>query len=109
MANESLFQLAFSGELLHLAFDVAVAVLLYVLLRPVSRNIALLAAFMRLASDIVLAVASLSHLAALQLLENGGYLASFQPAFVAELGLALWLIIKGVGVDRWREALRSSA
>jgi len=190
MANESLFRLAFSGELLHLACDVAVAVLLYVLLRPVNRNIALLAAFMRLASDIVLAVASLSHLAALRLLENTGYLSSFEPgqlqslallalklhggayaislvffgfaclalghlvfrasylpralgvllgiaglcylvdsfvaflvpaisgmlfpaiflpAFIAELGLALWLVVKGVDVARWTATVRSKA
>jgi len=190
MANESLFRLAFSGELLHLACDVAVAVLLYVLLRPVNRNIALLAAFMRLASDVVLAVASLSHLAALRLLENAGYLASFEPGqlqslallalklhgsayaislvffgfaclalghlvfragyfpkalgvllgiagvcylvdsfasflapalssalfpaiflpvLVAELGLALWLVVKGVDVARWEATVRSKA
>ncbi len=190
MANESLFRLAFSGELLHLACDVAVAVLLYVLLRPVNRNIALLAAFMRLASDVVLAVASLSHLAALRLLENAGYLASFEPGqlqslallalklhgsayaislvffgfaclalghlvfragylpkalgillgiaglcylvdsfvsflapalssalfpaiflpvLVAELGLALWLVVKGVDVARWDATVRSKA
>jgi hypothetical protein len=190
MANESLFRLAFSGELLHLACDVAVAVLLYVLLRPVNRNIALLAAFMRLASDIVLAVASLSHLAALRLLENTSYLASFEPeqlqslallalklhgsayaislvffgfaclalghlvfragyfprtlgvllgiagvcylvdsftlflapalssalfpaiflpVLVAELGLALWLVVKGVDVARWTATVRSKA
>ena len=65
MANESLFRLGFSGELLHVAFDVGVAVGLYALLRPIDRNIALLAAFMRYACDIVLAVASLSHFAAL--------------------------------------------
>lgn len=190
MANESLFRLAFSGELLHLACDVAVAVLLYVLLRPVNRNIALLAAFMRLASDVVLAVASLSHLAALRLLENTGYLSSFEPGqlqslallalklhgsayaislvffgfaclalghlvfragylpkalgvllgiagvcylvdsfasflapalssalfpaiflpvLVAELGLALWLVVKGVDVARWDATVRSKA
>ena len=55
MAGESLFRLGFSAELLHLACDVAVAMLLYALLRPVDRNIALLAAFMRLVSDVILA------------------------------------------------------
>jgi len=43
MAGESLFRLGFSAELLHLACDVAVAMLLYALLRPVDRHIALLA------------------------------------------------------------------
>ena len=79
MANESLFRIGFSGELLHLAFDVAVATILYALLRPVDGNVALLAAFMRLACDIILAVASLSHFAALRLLADADYLKTFQP------------------------------
>lgn len=74
LANESLFRIGFSGELLHISFDVAVAVILYALFRPVDRNIALLAAFMRLACDIVLAVASLSHFAVLRLLAGSDYL-----------------------------------
>ena len=77
MANESLFRLGFAGELLHLAFDVAVAVILYALLRPVDRNIALLAAFMRFACALILAVASLSHFAALRLFADAGYLKTF--------------------------------
>lgn len=77
MANESLFRIGFSGELLHLAFDVAVAVILYALLRPVDRYIAMLAALMRLAADIILAVVSLSHFAALRLFADADYLKTF--------------------------------
>jgi hypothetical protein len=73
MASESLFRLGFSGELLHLACDVAVAMLLYALLRSVDRNIALLAAFMRLACDLILATVSLSHFAALHLLGDSEF------------------------------------
>ena len=87
MAGETLFRLGFSGELLHLACDVAVAVLLYALLRPVDRNIALLAAFMRLASDVVLATASLSHFAALHLLAGSEYLKTLQPDQLQSLAL----------------------
>ena len=87
MSNESMFRLGFSGELLHLTGDVAIAVLLYALLRPVDRNIALLAAFMRLACDIILAVASLSHFAALQLLGGADYLKTFQPDQLHSLAL----------------------
>lgn len=87
MAHESTFRLGFSGELLHLAGDVAVAMLLYALLRPVDRHIALLAAFMRLACDIVLAVASLSHFAALQLLSGADYLKAFSPEQLQTLAL----------------------
>lgn len=87
MANESLFRIGFSGELLHLACDVAVAVILYALLRPVDRNLALLAAFMRVACDIILAVASLSHFAALKLLADADYLKTFQPDQLHTLAL----------------------
>jgi len=87
MASESLFRFGFSGELLHLACDVAVAMLLYALLRPVDRNIALLAAFMRLACDIILATASLSHFAALHLLGGSEYLKAFQPDQLHSLAL----------------------
>ncbi|MFN0150145.1 MAG: DUF4386 domain-containing protein [bacterium] len=87
MAKESVFRLGFSGELLHLAFDVVVAVILYALLRPVDRNIALLAAFMRFACDIVLAIASLSHFAALKFFDDAGYLKSFTPDQLDALGL----------------------
>jgi Domain of unknown function (DUF4386) len=87
MANESLFRLGFSAELLHLSCDVAIAVLLYALLRPVDRNIALLAALMRLACDLILAIASLSHFAALRLLAGSEYLQTFEPDQLHSLAL----------------------
>lgn len=87
MSSESLFRIGFSGELLHLASDVAVAMLLYALLRPVDRNIALLAAFMRLVCAIILATASLSHFAALHLLGGAEYLQSFPPEQLQSLAL----------------------
>lgn len=79
LANELLFRIGFSAELLHLACDVAVAMILYALLRPVDRNIALLATFMRLACLIILATASLSHFVALRLLGDAPYLETFPP------------------------------
>ena len=65
-----LFRLGFSAELLHLALDVIVAVLLYMLLRPVSRSIALVAAFMRLACAVILAGASIAHFAVLRVIDD---------------------------------------
>jgi hypothetical protein len=190
IANESLFRFGFVGELLHLTFDVAVAVILYALLRPVDRNIALLAAFMRFACINILAVASLSHFVALRLVAEADYLRTFSagqlhavallalklhgdgynigllffgfaclslgylvfrsgflprtigvlmaiagvcylinslsqflapafastlfpalfvPIFVAELSLALWLIVKGVDVAKWEDRARITA
>jgi hypothetical protein len=87
IANESLFRIGFSGEFMHLACDVAVAVILYLLFRPVDRNIALLGAFLRLACDIILAGAGISHFAALRLLGDAGYLTTFQPDQLHTLAL----------------------
>jgi hypothetical protein len=87
MANERLFRIGFSGELLHVAFDVVVATILYALLRPVDRYAALLAAFMRLAADIILAVASVSHFVTLRLLADADYLNTFQPNQLHTLAL----------------------
>lgn len=87
MSNETLFRLGFSAELLHLACDVVVAVLLYALLRPVDRNIALLAACMRIACDIILAVASISHFAALKFLSGADFLNTFEPGQMQTLAL----------------------
>jgi hypothetical protein len=79
LANEGLLRLAFSGEFLHLAFDVVVAALLYALLRPVDRTVALVAALMRLACDVVLAAAGVTQLAALRLLHGGEPFAALPP------------------------------
>lgn len=87
VANESLFRLGFSGEYLHLACDVTIAALLYALLKPVNTYLSLMAAFFRLAADIVLAVAGIAQFAALRLLGQGDYLSSFQPAQVQSLAL----------------------
>ena len=79
LAHETLFRVGFSGELLHIACDVAVAMLLYALLRPVGRYVSLMAAFFRLAADVILAVASVSHFAALRLIRGSDYLGTFTP------------------------------
>jgi hypothetical protein len=74
LARESFLRLGIFAELLTIASDVGVATLLYLLFRPVGRAVALLAAFMRLAADIILALSSLLHFAALQLVHARPYL-----------------------------------
>lgn len=92
LASETLFRIGFSAELLHLACDVGVATLLCVLLAPAGRTLSLLAALMRVACLLVLAVASLSHFAALRLLTGADYLGALPEAqrqALALLGLRL--------------------
>jgi hypothetical protein len=190
LGSELLFRTGLAGEMLTCVCDVAMAWILYVLLRPVSRNLALLGAFFRLTFVAVYSVAKLFEVAALATLDGAGDLKAFGPqqlhdlayvslrvhslgygvsllffgfccavfgdliyrsgflprtlgvllmiggvcyvsfslaqmldpafaarylfpwlmlpAFPAELGLALWLTVKGVDVPRWRERTQAA-
>jgi len=189
LGSETLFRVGLAGELLTCVCDVTVTLILYVLLKPVSRNLALLAAFFRLVFVAVYSVAKLFEIAALAALDGAEYLKAFDarqlddlafvalrvhglgygvsllffgfccilfgylifkslylprflgtllmiggvgyilfslaqilapsfaaqylfpwlmlPAFPAELGLALWLTVKGVNVVTWQERARA--
>jgi hypothetical protein len=100
LAHEFLFRVGFSGELLHLAFDIIVAALLYALLKPVDPMWSLVAAFMRVACAILLAAASITHFVALRLLSAPGYLEAIEPAQRRALALlALGLHGEGYAIS----------
>jgi hypothetical protein len=180
---ESLWRVGIAAEFVLLICGVALVLILFVLLRPVSRELALLGAFFNLVSIAVEATAALSLVGALFPLGNAGYVTAFSPeqlyamaslavrshshgfgaaliffgcfcliagylifksgylpkaigvlmqiaglsylinsfafilapvvanrlfpavlvpAFVAELSLCLWLLVKGVNVEKWR-------
>lgn len=189
LASETLFRVGLAGELLTCVCDVTLAMILYVLLKPVNRNLALLAAFHRLTFIAVYAASKLFLVAAVvvqgsadflkafepqqlqalaylsvrlhglgyglsllffgvccvlfgYLIQKSGYLPGFigillviggvgyvlfslaqtlapdfagrvlfpwimLPAFPAELGLALWLLVKGVNVPKWKERVQA--
>ena len=56
LANESLFRIGIAGDVIMILCDVALALLFYLLLRPVNNSLALLAAFFRLAQAVTLGV-----------------------------------------------------
>ncbi len=190
LAHQHLYRSGFAAELITLACDAAVALLLYDLFRPVSRSISLLAAVFRLMLVAIMAVNALNYFAPLVLLRNPQLLTAFKidqlqalafvsqklygtgydislvffgfhclligylifkctfiprilgallaigglcylistftdflaPAFgvalgiyiivpsaVAELLLTLWLLVKGVNVQRWKEQASTTA
>jgi hypothetical protein len=78
-ASELSFRISVAVEQVWLACAVAVAMVLYVLLKPVNKNLALLATFFNLVSIAVQALASMSLYAALFPLGDVAYLRSFQP------------------------------
>jgi hypothetical protein len=96
LAHETRFRAGAAGELLHVALDVVVAVLLYGLLRHVDRGLALLAALTRTAADVVLGVSSLAQFLALRLLHAGASGAGLAGAEREELAL-LMLRVHGDG------------
>lgn len=98
LASESVFRLGFAGDSLVFLADVAIAVLLYVLLAPVSKTLALIAAGFRLTQTAVLASNLLNHHAALELLDSPGYAAAFTPQQLQALSLHA-LEMHGYGYD----------
>ena len=79
IASQLLWRLSIAGELLHLVFAVALAMIFYVLLGPVSKNLALLAAFLNLVSIAIEATVRVSLFAVLFPLGDAGYLKTFEP------------------------------
>ena len=88
VAAEELFRLGIVSDLIAFSADAVVAVLLYVLLRPVSRTVALMAASLRLiAHPAIASVNMLNQYVALQLLRGDEYLTVFSPEQIDALAL----------------------
>ena len=74
MASERLFRIGIASNLITFAGDVVLVATLYVLLKPVNRSLAFLAAFWRLAECSILGVITLSDFVVLLLLSGADYL-----------------------------------
>jgi hypothetical protein len=85
LGSETLFRVGLVGEMLTCVCDVALAVILYVLLRPVSRNLALLAAFFRVTFVGFYGVTKLFEVAALVALGGGEHLKALGPLQLHDL------------------------
>jgi hypothetical protein len=85
LGSEALFRVGLAGEMLTCGCDVALALILYVLLRPVSRNLALLGAFFRLTFVGLYGVAKLFEIAALAALGGAGDLKALDPRQLHDL------------------------
>lgn len=78
-AAESLWRAGIAGDLLMQVLDLPVIVVLYLLLRPVSESLALLATFLNLIQTAVLATNKLNLLTPVLLLGNASGLDAFTP------------------------------
>src|SRR5215210_1102160 len=77
--SESLFRLAIISDLLIFFDEIVLTVLLYVLLRPVSRMLSLVAAFARLSMAVIQGINLLPSFIVLLLLSGASYLTVFEP------------------------------
>jgi hypothetical protein len=87
-ASESLFLSGIVGQSIVFLTEIVLTVLLYVLFRPVSRTLSLVAAFARLALAIIQGINLLPFFIALLLLSGAGYLTVFEPDQLDAVGCA---------------------
>lgn len=106
LAHESLFRFGFAGYLFEAVCDVALALLFYVLLKPVHRNLALFAAFLGLVSTALFAVCELFFFVAPVFLKKPVYAQSFSReqlngltyfgVYVYSVGAGLFMVFYGL-------------
>jgi Domain of unknown function (DUF4386) len=101
MASEGLFRLGIVVDSVVVLLEIVVIAILYVLLRPVNRTLALVAALARLAMTIVMAVNVFNSLGVLLLLGDSEYLTVFEPDQLHTLVL-LVLNLHESGVYVWQ-------
>src|SRR5882672_5209173 len=74
-----LYRLGFAAFMVESLCDITLALILYALLKPVSKELSLLAAFFGLIGTALFAFAELFYLAPTRILGSTGYLQSFSP------------------------------
>lgn len=79
MAAESLWRIGIAGDIMMHIFDIPVMLVLYLLLKPVNKNLALLALLFNIIQTAVLAFNKLNLLMPTLLLGNTDYLKAIEP------------------------------
>ncbi|UCF97720.1 MAG: DUF4386 domain-containing protein [Spirochaetaceae bacterium] len=87
LAAEGLFRISIVSDSVVFLLEIGILVLLYVLLKPVSKTLSLVAAFARLAMTIVQGINLLNHFVALLFLSGADYLMAFEPEQLHALAL----------------------
>lgn len=89
LASKSLFKIGFLADSIMLLSDVAIAILFYVLLKPVNKTLSLMACAFRLTQAAVLGVNLIFLYAVLLLLNGDSYLSLFDGAQINGLVMLL--------------------
>lgn len=96
--SEQLFRIQIAADLVTITGVVILIWALYVLLKPVDRNLAVLAMLLRLAEVAIFSVATLGSLVALVLLSGADYLKTFDASQLHSLAQVA-IIAQGAGVN----------
>lgn len=78
-ASESLWRIGIAGDILQHVFDIPVMLALYLILKPVNKNLARLAILFNLIQTAVLVANSFNLIMPLFLVGNAAYLKTFEP------------------------------
>ena len=87
MANERLYHIGIANNIITFAIDVLLIWALYVLLRPVNRNLALLAVFFRLVETTMACVAIINYYVAMQFVSDADHLKAFDSNQIQALSI----------------------
>jgi hypothetical protein len=101
MGSEFLFRCGVAGDLIMHITDVPMAVIFYVLLKPVSKDLSLLSALFGMLQTAILGANKLNLVAVLFLLGGASYLKAFEPnqlQALASLSLSLHAYGFGIGL-----------
>ncbi|MGD9900195.1 MAG: DUF4386 domain-containing protein [Calditrichaceae bacterium] len=80
MNNDMLYRTGILSFIIMVVFDVVLAWAFYILLKPVSKNISLLAGWLRLVNSAIFGVALYNLFGVLRILSGAKYLKAFDPA-----------------------------
>jgi hypothetical protein len=97
-ASERLFRISLAGDLMIYASVVVLFWGIYIILKPVNKDVALLAAFFRLVEQAILAVTTFAGFIALRLLSGTEYLRVIDPAQLQALARA-FISMYGIGLS----------
>jgi hypothetical protein len=87
MANERLYHIGIANNIITFAIDVALIWALYVLVRPINRNLALLAVFFRMVETTLACGAIINYYVAMQFVSDADHLTAFDSGQLQALSI----------------------
>jgi len=101
LANKALFNLGIIGDVVVLLVEVVLTVMLYVMFKPVSLTLSLIAAWSRLAMVLVMAINLLLNIMPVVLLSGAYYLRAFETPQLHSAAL-FFFDAHALGIDVWQ-------